>query len=253
MILSFVSLLVQEPIPQSDRNIFIQRYERVRFYYEIDEDSVDRLERILGPGDIIDLGGPGGDLKQSVRMADLVRDRRGRVRAWGHCTSGCSIVWVSARERLTDGFHAVTFHGSPIASLAWMRDHPDWVRPDELDLAVENAALMKRLLDEVGVQPWLFHCAYRLQNLSHELVGGLDIPAEQRVRTTGDYSAVWFPRSILEAAGVRQLERYDPPNERQRLEVEQTFGPYHGRLRTYWAQDADCDVERNAVPVAEAG
>lgn len=73
------------------------------------------------------------------------------------------------------------------------------------------------------------------------------------MRATGLYSAVWFPRSILEAAGVRQLERYDPPNERQRLEVEQTYGPYHGRLRTYWAQDGDCDVERNAVPVAEAG
>jgi len=112
----------------------------------------------------------------------------------------------------------------------------------EHELAERNAAIMETMLTRYGIAPWLFHCAHRLQNVRHEMVGTLDDPPEQRLNSTSDYSHVWFPRAILEAAGVRRLEAYDPPNARQKAEFERP--PYATPRRVYWASDTDCDIER---------
>lgn len=232
---------------QSERDILVRREERVIFFLPIDGDSVSRLERVLGDGQILDMQSPGGSFLETVRMARLVRQRQARATTLGECHSGCGIVWVTAVDRYVSGFHEVTFHGTPITALAWMRQHPTWVRPEEMADAERHAAIMTDLLDEAGVQPWLFHCAYRLQNLSHELIGTLDTPSARRIRTSGGYGRVWFPRSILEAAGVGQLERYDAPNDRQKREVEERRIPFQGPVSIYWAKDGDCDPERIAA------
>jgi hypothetical protein len=246
--ISFIfSLSVFVSAQETDRDIFIKRVEEVRFRSVIDTDSVDRLERILGEDEILDLSSPGGSFLATVRMARIVRQRQARVTTLGECHSGCGIVWVTAVDRYVSGFHEVTFHGTPITALTWMRQHPTWVRPEEMADAERHAAIMTDLLDEAGVQPWLFHCAYRLQNLSHELIGTLDTPSSSRIRTSGGYGRVWFPRSILEAAGVGQLERYDAPNDRQRREVEERRIPFQGPVSIYWAKDGDCDPERIAA------
>lgn len=229
-------------------DINVKRVEYVRFHSVIDDASVDRLAGILKEDDIVDLQGPGGFFLPTVRMADLIHERRARVRVTGECGSGCAIVWMTAPGRIVRGFEPVTLHGSPVTGRAYIREHPHAFTLEEREFAERNGAIMETMLERHGVATWLFHCAYRLQNVRHEMVGTLDDPSDRRFNVTSDYSHVWFPRAILEAAGVRQLEAYDPPSARQKADFERPqFAP---RRRVYWAGDSDCDQERaQAAPV----
>lgn len=228
------------------RDMTIRRYDVVMFHQDIEPENVDRLAELLKDQDILNLQSAGGDFTAGVRMSDLVRDRRARVTTTGECASGCAIVWVTARERIVDGFSAVTFHGNPISSADWINAHPDVATPEETSLANAAAATMTRLLDEAGVAPWLFRCANRLQNQTHTVLSNdLSLPHRSRIRTSEDYQVVWFPREVLEAAGVTQLDRYDRPNERQMRAIETRFGTEATPRKIYWAEDGDCDPDRS--------
>ncbi|RYG25694.1 hypothetical protein EON82_06105 [bacterium] len=225
-------------------DLTVRRWEFVLFHQEINDRSVSRLETLLQGQDIVDVQSPGGDFRASVRMARLLRERYGRVRVTAECSSGCAIAWTTARERMVDGFAAVTFHGSPLSAVKWMRANPTLVRPEEFAEAQAAEAEMLELLDEAGVAPWLYLCADRLQNRRYETTGGLSVEPERRVTVQEDYEVVWFPRAVLEAAGVRNLDRYDRPNVRQMAAIETQFGTRAVPRSIYWAQDEDCDVER---------
>lgn len=233
--------------PPDDRllDLTVRRWDFVLFHQDIHERSVSRLETLLQPHDIVDVQSPGGDFRASVRMARLIRERHGRVRVTAECSSGCAIAWTTARERMVDGFAAVTFHGSPLSAAKWMRANPTLVRPEELTEAEAAEVEMRGLLDEAGVAPWLYLCADRLQNRRYETTGGLSVPPDRRVIVREDYEVVWFPRAVLEAAGVRNLDRYDRPNPRQMAAIETQFGTRATPRSIYWAQDGDCDVERS--------
>lgn len=225
----------------------IRRMEYVIFHQDISAESVDWLSDVLGQNEILDVQSLGGDARASFEMARMARERRARVRVTGECSSGCAIVWITARERLINGFTAITFHGSPISSLAWFRDHPDSITADELEFAEEQAGRMTSLLEEAGISPWLFLCAARLQNATHTYTPNRSTNPGTPITTTAEYRLVWFPRSILEHAGVRGLERYDEPNARQRLEIETEHGTRSRPKEIYWAKDGDCDQERMAA------
>ena len=247
--LNLLLLLMTSQEPGQDINAYIldmtiRRYEVVMFHQDIEPGSVDRLEVLLKDQDILDLQSAGGDVAASIRMSDLVRDRRARLTITGECASGCALVWVTARDRIVQGFSAVTFHGNPISSLEWMNANPDAVTAEELSLANAAASSLTRLLDEAGVAPWLFRCANRLQNQTHTILSNdLSLPHGSRVRTSEEYQVVWFPREILESAGVTQLDRYDRPNDRQMRAIETRFGTEATPRKIYWAQDGDCDEE----------
>ncbi len=249
--LNLLLLLLASQDPQQDINSYIldvtiRRYDVVMFHQDIEPESVGRLEGLLEDQDILDLQSAGGDFTASVRMSELVRNRRARVTTTGECASGCAIVWVTAKDRIVDGFSAVTFHGNPISAVEWINAHPEAVTSDEISAANVAAATMTRLLDEAGVAPWLFRCASRLQNQTHTIVSNdLSLPHGNRIRTSEEYQAVWFPREVLEAAGVTRLDRYDRPNERQMRAIETRFGTGTTPRKIYWAQDDDCDSERS--------
>ena len=145
---------------------------------------------------------------------------------------------------MVDGFAAVTFHGSPVSAAHWMRANPALVRPEELAEAETAEAEMVELLNEAGVAPWLYLCADRLQNRRYAATGGLSVAPGRRVAVQEDYEVVWFPRAVLEAAGVRNLERYDRPNVRQMAAIETQFDTRAVPRSIYWAEDGDCDLER---------
>ncbi len=266
-IIPFIAALaVQQPpvqTPPDDsfiRDATIRRVDYVMFHQAIDEANVDRVARLLQPGDILDLQSPGGDVRASLRFARLVRSRGARVRVTGECSSGCALVWVTAPDRLVDGFAAVTFHGNPIGSWDWISAHRDRFRAADLAWAEGEAAAFRDLLVEAGIQPWLFQCAQRLQNQRHRFIDGPGLPyrlenprATDRIATEEDYEMVWFPRSILELAGVSgPLDRYDRPNARQREAIETRFGTVRYHRKIYWAQDGDCDADRLAATTAPA-
>lgn len=234
------------------RDATIRQVDYVMFHQEIDEENVDRVARLLKPGVILDLQSPGGDFRASLRFARLVRSERARLRVTGECASGCAIVWVAAPERWVDGFTAVTFHGNPISSWDWISAHRARFSAADLAWAEGEASAFRDLLAEAGIQPWLFQCANRLQNQRHSFIDGAELPyrldqprISDRIATEEDYEMVWFPRSVLEAAGVRGLERYDPPNARQREAIETHFGTIGYRRKIYWASDGDCEPDRN--------
>lgn len=241
------------------RDATIRQVDYVMFHQEIDEENVDRVARLLKPGVILDLQSPGGDFRASLRFARLVRSERARVRVTGECASGCAIVWVTAPDRWVDGFTAVTFHGNPISSWDWFLAHRDRFSDADLTWAEGEASAFRTLLADAGIQPWLFQCANRLQNQRHAFIDGPGLPYQlenprlsDRIATEEDYEMVWFPRSILEAAGVRGLDRYDPPNARQREAIETLSGTIEHRRKIYWAEDADCDPDRENTTAAPA-
>ena len=248
MLLEFLlaAALSQTPAQDSIRDFTIRRMDFVLFHQEIDPENVSRLSHILGEGEILDVQSPGGDIWATIDMARLVRERRARVRTTAECSSGCAIVWVTARERMVDGFTAITFHGNPISSLAWMRANPGTMRDEEIRFAESSAAALTAVLDEARIQPWLFLWANRLQNQVHTVRPDLTLPTSERFTSTEDYHLVWFPRSILEAAGVRHLDSYDEPNARQRQAIETEQGTRRVPKRIYWAKDGDCDIDREA-------
>ena len=247
--LNLLFLLMANQDPGQDvnsyiRDMTIRRYDVVMFHQDIEHENVDRLERLLKDQDILNLQSAGGDFTASARMSDLVRGRHARLTTTGECASGCAIVWVTARERIVDGFAAVTFHGNPISSAEWVAANPDAVTPEEASAVNAAASTMTRLLDEAGVASWLFRCANRLQNQTHTILSHeLSLPRRSRIRTSEEYQVVWFPREVLESAGVTQLDRYDRPNERQMRAIETRFGTEATPRKVYWAQDGDCDLE----------
>lgn len=245
-----VLTLQTPPAPQaapemSLRDITIRPIDYVIFHQVIDDDSVDRVAPLLKPGVILDMQSMGGDFRASLRFARLVRAERARVRVSGECSSGCAVVWATAGDRIADGFSAVTFHGNPISSWDWIQQHRSHFSADELAYAEGEATAFRELLAEAGIEPWLFQCANRLQNQRHTFIE--NPTTADRIDTVEDYQVVWFPRSILEAAGVRVLDRYDRPNERQREAIETEYGSHTYRRKIYWAQDGDCDPDRVAA------
>lgn len=123
-----------QALPNDDfiRDAAIRPVDYVMFHQEIDEENVDRVARLLKPGAILDLQSPGGDMRASLRMARLVRSQRVRVRTTGECASGCALVWATAKDRLADGFSAVTFHGNPVSGWKWISAHREHFSPEEL-------------------------------------------------------------------------------------------------------------------------
>lgn len=256
LFLAAALLVQQSPVglaPADDsfiRDATIRPVDYVMFHQEIDDENVDRVARLLKPGVILDLQSIGGDMRASLRMARLVRSQGVRVRISGECASGCAVVWATARDRLADGFSAATFHGNPISGWNWISAHRDQFSAEEVAWAEAEHDAFRDFLTETGVQPWLFQCASRLQNPRHTILAypqGYD-----RVTTEVDYEMVWFPRAILEAAGVTGLDRYDPPNARQREAIETEFGTASRARRVYWAQDGDCDPDRQTAAGSEA-
>ncbi len=241
-------MLQQPPVAQTFpddsflRDATIRPVEYVMFHQWIDEENVDRVARLLKPGTILDLQSQGGEMRASLRFAELVRSQGIRVKTSGECASGCSLVWATARDRLADGFSAVTFHGNPISSWSWISEHRQHFSAEQVAWAEGEYTAFRDFLIESRLEPWLFLCASRLQNPRHTFVA--PSPSGDRISTQVDFDMVWFPRSILEAAGVSGLDRYDPPNARQREAIETEFGTAHRRKRVYWAEDGDCDPDR---------
>lgn len=238
------------PTPESQdafiRDATIRPVDYVMFHQEIDDENVDRVARLLQrPGTILDMQSLGGDFRASLRFAEVVRSSGARVRVTGECASGCALVWVMAPDRLVDGFAAVTFHSNPISAWAWMDAHRSEFTEEEMAYGQGEAEALSSALVAAGIQPWLFQCANRLQNPRHTVVP--DEPTLRRVITTVDYHAVWFPRSVLEQAGVRGLDRYDAPNDRQREAIETRFGTASARRPIFWAGDGACAPEIEAA------
>ncbi|WP_420470333.1 hypothetical protein [Brevundimonas sp. FT23042] len=243
------ALLLQQPAPAPSaadddyvRDAFIRRLDYVIFHQPIDDENVERVARLLQPGDILDLQSQGGTVRASLRFGELVMDRVIRVRVTGECASGCSLVWAVARDRLDNGFVGATFHGTPISAWTWASENPEYFSAAELTLIENENAVFRDFLAKAGLQPWLFECAYRLQNIRQNPVLN-PAPGQPRFRPEGDYTRVWFPAGILTQAGVRGLDRYDPPNPRQRLSIETGNGTRPTPLPVYWASDGDCDPD----------
>lgn len=187
----------------------VRRMDFVLFHQGINDASVTRLETLLTEREqILDLQSQGGSPDAAARMAAKVRSHQARARVTGECRSECAVVWAAARYRISDGFQAVTFEGEP------------------------PGGPMTAVLGSAGIAPWLLTCAARLQRPTD---GG------------EPWEAVWFPASVLQAAGVGQLDRYDRPNARQASMIETVGGERGVPRRIYWAQDGDCDPERSST------
>ena len=84
------ALLLQQPAPAPSaadddyvRDAFIRRLDYVIFHQPIDDENVERVARLLQPGDILDLQSQGGTVRASLRFGELVMDRVIRVRVTG--------------------------------------------------------------------------------------------------------------------------------------------------------------------------
>lgn len=230
------------PLPDDDwlRDATIRRMDFVLFHQTIDEENVDRVARLLGPEDILDLQSEGGEMRAGLRFAELVRERRVRVRVTGECLSGCALVWAVAHDRLDNGFVGVTFRDNPIGAWSYAVRNPRHFSPAELSWIEGEQLVFRAFVERVDLQPWLFECAHRLQNIRPD---PNPMPGQPRLPPAGEYSRVWFPASILTRAGVRGLDRYDAPNARQRQAIETQQGTRRVPLKVYWAQDGDCDPD----------
>jgi hypothetical protein len=230
----------------------VRAVERVEFSSEISEEAVARYSRVLLPEEIVEIQSRGGDISAALAMAEVNGRLGARLRVLGglgQCRNECALVWLVAHDRLGPDFVPLFFDGGVLPWTEALAFQPDIATPQEqanIDRAAEE---WDRLLAQRGVAPWLQTCAWRLRNVQFAAYPPewplQDDPVRDRVRIMADFDAVWFPKEVLQAAGVTGLDIFDPPSDAQR----QRHSPLRGDGRPgriLWAEADACDVERAA-------
>lgn len=228
----------------------VRAVERVEFASDITPEAALRYETIILPGQIVEIQSDGGDLGAALAMAEANARLRARLLVLGglgRCQAECALVWLAAPERLGPDFVPVFFDGGALPWTEAVAFRPQIATFEESEAIRFAAQGWDRALEARGIAPWLQACAWRLRNVRFDAFPEgwqtAGRPVRDRVRVTADFDAVWFPREVLEAAGVTGLAIFDPPNEMQRIR-HAPHGP-EGAGRILWADVDACDVERD--------
>lgn len=231
----------------------VRSVEKVRFYSDISQEAVDRYAHIVLPEEIVEIQSRGGDLAAALTMADVSVRLGARfhvVGGLGQCRDECALVWLAGSDRIGPDFVPVFFDGGALPWTEAVAFRPEIATEPERAEIAAAAEGWDRLLAARGIAPWLQTCAWRLRNVRFDAyppeVPLHEAPVRERLRITADFDAVWFPKSVLEAAGVTGLATFDPPSEVQR-ERHSPLRPEGRPGRILWAEDTACDLERQAV------
>jgi hypothetical protein len=230
----------------------VRSVERVEFAADISEEAVVRYARVLLPGEIVEIQSRGGDIAAALAMAEVNARLGARLRVLGgpgQCRNECALVWLAADDRTGPDFVPLFFDGGVLPWTEALALQPDIATPQEQTSIAHAAGGWDRLFAERGIAPWLHACAWRLRNVQLAAYPPewplQDDPVRDRVRIMADFDAVWFPKEVLQAAGVTGLDIFDPPSDAQR----QRHSPLRGDGRPgriLWAEADACDVERAA-------
>lgn len=199
----------------------------VNFQGMIHQQGVDAAEKILRPGDTLNMDSRGGDIDAAIRLGHLVRDRNIEVRAYGVCFSACAqYVWLPARTKSIWPYSTVMFDTPAAFILEVARRTSAAAAPETLEKAERRAAAERDLYAEAGIPPAFLQCfSDALRGDMGKLRSDSGEAAVQSFAAAMRAERVMFSQAALERLGVTGILSYRPEgNLSARIDDAQYWG-----------------------------